>query len=93
MAQARVIIIGAGPSGVRCAEALAAAGLRPTVIDENRRDGGQIYRRQPDNFTRPYTKLYGSVAASAQSLHESFDALRGKIDYLPESLAWNISDG
>ena len=93
MAQARVIIIGAGPSGVRCAEALAAAGLRPTVIDENRRDGGQIYRRQPDNFTRPYTKLYGSVAASAQSLHESFDALRGKIDYLPETLAWNISDG
>jgi NADPH-dependent 2,4-dienoyl-CoA reductase/sulfur reductase-like enzyme len=93
MAQARVIIIGAGPSGVRCAEALVAAGLHPTVIDENRRDGGQIYRRQPDNFTRPYAKLYGTVAASAQALHESFDALRGKIDYLPETLAWNISEG
>jgi NADPH-dependent 2,4-dienoyl-CoA reductase/sulfur reductase-like enzyme len=92
MAQARVIIIGAGPSGVRCAEALVAAGLRPTVIDENRRDGGQIYRRQPDNFTRPYAKLYGTVAASAQSLHESFDALRDKIDYMPETLAWNIFD-
>ena len=92
MGQARVIIIGAGPSGVRCAEALVAAGLRPTVIDENRRDGGQIYRRQPDNFTRPYAKLYGTVAASAQALHESFDALRDKIDYRPETLAWNISD-
>lgn len=92
MAQPRVIIIGAGPSGVRCAETLVAAGLRPTVVDENRRDGGQIYRRQPDNFTRPYAKLYGTVAGSAQALHESFDALRDKIDYLPETLAWNIFD-
>jgi NADPH-dependent 2,4-dienoyl-CoA reductase/sulfur reductase-like enzyme len=93
MAQPRVIIVGAGPSGVRCAETLVAAGLRPTVVDENRRDGGQIYRRQPDNFTRPYAKLYGTEAERAQSLHESFDALRGKIDYLPETLAWNIFDG
>ena len=97
MGQPRVIIIGAGPSGVRCAETLAAAGLRPTVIDENRRDGGQIYRRQPDNFTRPYEKLYGTEAQKAQSLHESFDALvntsGGKIDYLPQTLAWNIFDG
>lgn len=92
MANARVIIIGAGPSGVRCAETLVAAGLRPTVIDENRRDGGQIYRRQPDNFTRPYAKLYGTEAGRAQALHESFDALRGKIDYLPKTLAWNIAD-
>jgi NADPH-dependent 2,4-dienoyl-CoA reductase/sulfur reductase-like enzyme len=93
MGQPRVIIVGAGPAGVRCAEALVAAGLRPTIIDENRRDGGQIYRRQPDNFTRPYAKLYGTVAGSAKALHESFDALQGKIDYRPETLAWNIADG
>jgi NADPH-dependent 2,4-dienoyl-CoA reductase/sulfur reductase-like enzyme len=92
MAQPRVIIVGAGPSGVRCAETLVAAGLRPTLVDENRRDGGQIYRRQPDNFTRPYAKLYGTEAGRAQSLHESFDALRDKVDYLPETLAWNIFD-
>jgi NADPH-dependent 2,4-dienoyl-CoA reductase/sulfur reductase-like enzyme len=90
MAQPRVIIVGAGPAGVRCAETLVAAGLRPTVVDENRRDGGQIYRRQPDNFTRPYAKLYGTEAERARSLHASFDALRGRIDYLPETLAWNI---
>jgi NADPH-dependent 2,4-dienoyl-CoA reductase/sulfur reductase-like enzyme len=90
MAQPRIIIVGAGPAGVRCAETLVAAGLRPTVVDENRRDGGQIYRRQPDNFTRPYAKLYGTEAGRAQSLHESFDALREKIDYMPETLAWNI---
>ncbi|MCS0580950.1 NAD(P)/FAD-dependent oxidoreductase [Massilia pinisoli] len=93
MAQPRVIIVGAGPAGVRCAQTLAAAGLRPIVVDENRRDGGQIYRRQPDNFTRPYAKLYGTEAERAQDLHASFDALRAQVDYMPETLAWNISGG
>ena len=93
MGQPRVIVIGAGPAGVRCAETLVAAGLRPVVVDENRRDGGQIYRRQPDNFTRPYDKLYGTEAERAQALHASFDALRGKVDYMPETLAWNIFGG
>ena len=88
----RVVIIGAGPAGVRCAQALAAAGLRPTVVDENQRDGGQIYRRQPDNFTRPYAKLYGTEAGRAEALHASFDMLRDQIDYLPHTLAWNIAD-
>ena len=53
----RVVIIGTGPAGVRAAEALVEAGLRPTVIDEGRRDGGQIYRRQPEGFSRSYETL------------------------------------
>jgi len=88
---ARVIVIGTGPAGVRAAEALVEAGLRPTVIDEGRRDGGQIYRRQPDGFTRSYDTLYGTESARAAALHESFDALKSRIDYLPETLVWNIS--
>lgn len=93
MAEPRVIVVGAGPAGVRATEALCAAGIRPIVIDEGRRDGGQIYRRQPANFTRSYDTLYGSEAARAQSLHSSFDALRSQIDYRPDTLAWNISAG
>ncbi|WP_022682273.1 NAD(P)/FAD-dependent oxidoreductase [Sphingobium bisphenolivorans] len=91
MAEPRIVVVGAGPSGVRAAEAVAKAGLRPTVIDEARRAGGQIYRRQPDNFTRSYEKLYGTEAARAKALHDSFDALAGKIDYRPETLVWNIA--
>ena len=53
MAEPRIIIVGAGPAGTRAAEACVQAGIRPVVLDEGRRDGGQIYRRQPDNFTRP----------------------------------------
>jgi NADPH-dependent 2,4-dienoyl-CoA reductase/sulfur reductase-like enzyme len=63
------------------------------VIDEGRRDGGQIYRRQPEGFKRTHAMLYGSEAAKAQDLHDSFDALRSQIDYLRETLAWNVTAG
>ncbi len=93
MAEPRVIIVGAGPAGVRAAETLVEAGVRPIVIDESARDGGQIYRRQPEGFTRPPSKLYGSEAARAEALHSTFDRLKGRIDYRPRHLAWNIADG
>lgn len=88
----RVVIVGAGPAGTRAAEACVAAGLRPIVIDEGRRDGGQIYRRQPEHFTRPYEKLYGTEAGRAQAVHGAFDAIKDRIDYRPETLVWNIAD-
>jgi len=89
----RVIVIGTGPAGVRAAQALVAAGIRPLVIDEGRRDGGQIYRRQPDGFSRSYHTLYGTEADRARAVHEAFDALIPHIDYSPETLVWNIAEG
>lgn len=89
----RVVIVGAGPAGVRAAQALVECGVRPLVVDEGQRDGGQVYRRQPAGFTRPYAKLYGTEAAKARSLHETFDALLPQIDYRPGTLAWNVTDG
>ena len=93
MAGARVIVVGAGPAGVRAAETLVAAGIAPIVIDEGRRDGGQIYRRQPENFTRRYETLYGTEAAKAAALHGTFDRLRAHVAYRPETLAWNVTEG
>ncbi|MFB9123735.1 NAD(P)/FAD-dependent oxidoreductase [Paraburkholderia dipogonis] len=93
MPEHRIVIVGAGPVGVRCAEALLAAGIRPIVIDEGRGDGGQIYRRQPEGFTRPYAKLYGTEASRAESLHQSFERLRGRLDYRSQTLAWNVAQG
>lgn len=89
----RIVVVGAGPAGVRAAQALVQAGLRPIVVDEGRRDGGQIYRRQPEGFKRPYAKLYGTEADKAQALHRDFDALRAQIDYRPDTLAWNLTEG
>jgi len=89
----RFIVVGAGPAGVRAAQALVQAGVRPIVIDEGRRDGGQIYRRQPEGFTRSYDMLYGGEAAKARTLHSDFDAMRPHIDYRSETLAWNLTQG
>ncbi|GBR09889.1 FAD/NAD(P)-dependent oxidoreductase [Acetobacter oeni] len=86
-----IVVIGAGPAGTRAAQTLACAGLRPIVLDENQRQGGQIYRRQPENFTRAPAKLYGASAAAATALHADFEALRPSLDYQPETLAWGVS--
>lgn len=93
MTPPRIVIVGAGPAGVRAAQALVDCGVRPLVVDESQRDGGQIYRRQPVGFTRSYAKLYGTEAAKAQALHDTFTALRERIDYRADTLAWNVSEG
>jgi NADPH-dependent 2,4-dienoyl-CoA reductase/sulfur reductase-like enzyme len=93
MAEPRVIVVGAGPAGVRAAQALVEAGVLPIVIDEGRRDGGQIYRRQPDGFVRTYPQLYGTEADKAADLHQTFEALRSQIDYRPDTLAWHLAAG
>ena len=91
----RVLIVGAGPAGIRAAERLVHAGLRPVVVDEAARAGGQIYRRPPNGFTRPPAKLYGSEAGKAQALHALFDDMvaAGRLDYRPQSLVHAIRDG
>lgn len=92
MAEPQVVIIGAGPAGVRAAETLVAAGVRPVLIEENARDGGQIYRRQPDGFVRSKATLYGTEVIRAEALHASFDLLRPLVDYRSRHLAWNIAE-
>ena len=92
MALPRIIIVGAGPAGVRAAETLVTAGLRPVVIDESAMSGGQIYRRQPGSFRRLPQELYGTEAGRAMAVHAAFDALTSAIDYRPKTLAWNVQD-
>ncbi len=83
------VIVGVGPAGIRAAQALVAHGLRPTLVDEGASFGGQIYRRQPDNFRRAASTLYGFEAARARSAHEAMEGLLVKIDYRARSLVWN----
>ncbi|MCG8510843.1 MAG: NAD(P)/FAD-dependent oxidoreductase [Rhodospirillales bacterium] len=87
-----VVIVGAGPAGVRAAETLVDHGLRPIVIDEGSRSGGQIYRRSPPEIARPARTLYGFEARRATKLHAAFDRIVGRIDYRPETLVWAVHD-
>ena len=54
------LIVGAGPAGIRAAQALVAAGLRPLVVDEAPACGGQIYRQRLVQDGRSSRDLYGS---------------------------------
>ncbi len=93
MADRPPVIVGAGPAGIRAAATLVAAGLTPIVLDEAPRGGGQIYRRPPAGFTRPYQALYGFEAAKARRLHDELDGLAGRIDYRPDTLVWDMRRG
>lgn len=87
------VIVGAGPAGIRAAQALAAHGLRPVLIDEAARAGGQIYRRPPAHFSRSAATLYGTEAGRAEAVHAAIDGLQGHIDHRPDSLVWGAQDG
>lgn len=93
MAELRVVVVGAGPAGVRAAQACVQQGIRPVVLDEGNASGGQIYRRQPALFTRTYRERYGFEAHKAQAIHNTFDDLHDRVDYRPETLVWNVSPG
>lgn len=85
-----VAIVGAGPAGLRAAAALVQAGLRPVLVDESPRVGGQIYRQPPPPLMRPPAALYGFEAGKASALFARFAALQGQIDHRPQSLVWQI---
>jgi hydrogen cyanide synthase HcnB len=87
------VIVGAGPAGVRAAQALVAHGLRPVVVDEAPRWGGQIYRQPPAGFTRPKEALYGFEAGRADALHGAMAGILDKVDYRPDTLVWSAEGG
>lgn len=89
----QVVIVGAGPAGVRAAQTLVRHGLRPTVLDEAGRWGGQIYRQPPPNFERSKKALYGFDASRAESIHSTMNSLMGQLDYQPDTLVWNAEGG
>jgi NADPH-dependent 2,4-dienoyl-CoA reductase/sulfur reductase-like enzyme len=90
LAEPIVVIVGAGPAGVRAAEALARAGLRPIVLDEAERPGGQIYRQPPAAAARASSDIYGLEAKKAAAIHRVLGDNEGRIDYRPRTLVWNV---
>lgn len=87
---ANVVIVGAGPAGVRAAETLVEAGVRPIVLDENARWGGQIYRQPPPaaGFRRGPRALYGFEARKATAVHAAMARLLPHLEYRPNTLVW-----
>ena len=88
-----IVIVGAGPAGISAARTLLDHGIKPCLVDESPRGGGQIYRRQPANFQRSAKRLYGFEASKAEAVHRTLDELAPLIDYRPQTLVWNAEDG
>ena len=89
----RPLIVGAGPAGIRAAQVLVSAGIRPVVIDEAPSGGGQIYRQRLVPDERSAQDLYGSEAAKATALHDTFaaDPRQDRLS-VRETLVWNLRD-
>jgi NADPH-dependent 2,4-dienoyl-CoA reductase/sulfur reductase-like enzyme len=90
VADPKVVVIGAGPAGLRAAETLVRGGVRPILIDEAERPGGQIYRQPPPGAARSPTALYGFEAGKAVAIHAILARLGEAIDYRPGALVWNV---
>lgn len=90
MPQTDIVVVGAGPAGMAAAASAAEQGARVTLLDEQARPGGQIYRdvervaaRRGDLLGRDYgggRRLTGALA-------------HGGITHVGEACVWAIEDG
>lgn len=88
-----IVIVGAGPAGISAARTLLDHGIKPCLVDESLRGGGQIYRQQPVGFQRSAKQIYGFEAGKAEAVHRTMDELAPLIDYRPQTLVWNAENG
>jgi NADPH-dependent 2,4-dienoyl-CoA reductase/sulfur reductase-like enzyme len=93
LAEPIVVIVGAGPAGVRAAEALAGAGVKAILLDEAERPGGQIYRQPPAALGSFSSDIYGFEAKKAAAVHRVLRDCHDRIDYRPGTLVWNVFGG
>lgn len=85
------VIIGAGPAGLACAATLVKAGLRPIIIEESSRPGGQGTRRLSTAMQTKADRFMGRRAAAATAAREAAeDHILSACDWRPGTLAWGI---
>lgn len=88
----KVAIVGAGPAGIAAADVLARHGVAPVMIDEGRRPGGQIYRQPRAGLSLDIAALLGAEAENYRRTHAAFEALKDRVDYRPQTLAWGVDE-
>jgi NADPH-dependent 2,4-dienoyl-CoA reductase/sulfur reductase-like enzyme len=84
------VIIGGGPGGVAAAIKAAQAGVNVTLLDENERPGGQVFRQLEKGFKLVERDALGPDFKEGQELLHQFNSLPDKIRYLNNTLVWGI---
>jgi NADPH-dependent 2,4-dienoyl-CoA reductase/sulfur reductase-like enzyme len=90
--KAELAIIGGGPGGIATAVEAAKQGVRVTLLDENARVGGQIFRQLEKGFTPDVPEAMGKNFQKGKELFKEFKLLENKITYLNSATVWGIFD-
>lgn len=92
MEKAELAIIGGGPGGISAAVAAAESGVNVTILDENARIGGQIFRQLEKGFTLTNPKAMGRDYQKGVDLFRQFKQVESRINYLNHATVWGIFD-
>jgi thioredoxin reductase/bacterioferritin-associated ferredoxin len=85
-----LIIIGAGPSGVKAALTCSKKGLKVLIIDSNGNSGGQIYRAPPKSYIKKSEK---SLEENLIQIKFSENLKKSNIDTAYNHTVWQVSPG
>ncbi|WP_168197546.1 NAD(P)/FAD-dependent oxidoreductase [Brenneria corticis] len=84
-----LLIVGAGPAGLKAAQEASQAGLSVWLADENPLPGGQIYRNVTRSPVSNAEAIFGAEYAAGRRLAAA--ASSPTIRYLPNTLVWQIT--
>lgn len=90
MQELELVILGAGPGGLAAAIEAAAAGVRVTLLDENPKSGGQIFRKFHDGFRVTNPSALGHDYARGWNLLSEFEAVRDNVEILDSAVVWAL---
>ena len=90
MKESELVIIGAGPGGLAAAIEAVRAGVNVTVLDENPKVGGQIYRQFDKGFKVKSPEILGREYGRGEEFLRDFSSLGDNVQYLNEAMVWGI---
>ena len=93
MKELELVILGAGPGGLAAAVEAARAGLRVTILDENPKPGGQIFRQFHDGFQVTSPDMLGHDYGRGRKLLSEFKTVRDQVELLDNAVVWALSEG
>lgn len=85
-----LLILGAGPAGMAAAARAAALGLSVTLIDEQPRAGGQIYR-DVDRTSGPRGAILGAEYLKGRALTGALE--HPQVTHLAGATVWQVGTG
>ncbi|QYX55997.1 NAD(P)/FAD-dependent oxidoreductase [Roseovarius sp. SCSIO 43702] len=90
MTRSDLVIIGAGPAGMAAARTAADQGLSVTLLDEQARPGGQIYR-DVDHVPESRAARLGAEYTEGRRLTRAL--AQDRITHLAGAVVWAIEEG